>query len=64
VSGFGYGTVVVSSDFDPVSMQAFRRNYPRGDNFMVANDGERAFTQSYRELSVKFVGFADLIARL
>lgn len=53
-----------STDFDPVAMQAFRRNYPRGDNFVVAHDVERSFTKSYGELSVKFMGLADLIAKL
>ena len=53
-----------STDFDPIAMQAFRRNYPRGDNFVVAHDVERSFTKSYGELSVKFMGLADLIAKL
>ena len=53
-----------SADFEPVAMQAFRRNYPRGDNFVVAHDVERSYTKSYGELSVKFVGLADLIAKL
>lgn len=53
-----------STDFDPTAMQAFRRNYPRGDNFVVAHDVERSFTKSYGELSVKFMGLADLIAKL
>ena len=53
-----------SNDFDPVAIQAFRRNYPRGDNFVVAHDVERSFTKSYGELSVKYVSLADLIAKL
>lgn len=53
-----------ATDFDPMAVQSFRRIYPRGDNFVVANDVERSFTRSYGEVSVKFVGLADLIAKL
>jgi hypothetical protein len=50
-----------ASDFDASNLQAFRRVYPRGDNFLVANDVERPFTRSYGEASVHVVGLRDLI---
>jgi predicted AAA+ superfamily ATPase len=53
-----------STDFDPTAIQALRRNYPRGKNFVVANDVEKSFTRSYRDLSVKFVSLSELIAEL
>ncbi len=53
-----------STDFAPMAMQSFRRIYPRGENLVVANDVERSFTRSYGEVSVKFVGLADLTAKL
>jgi len=53
-----------STDFYPMAVQSFRSIYPRGDNFVVANDVERPFTRSYGEVSVKFMGLADLIAKL
>jgi predicted AAA+ superfamily ATPase len=51
-----------ASDFDAGNLQAFRRVYPRGDNFVVANDVEHPFTRTYSDVSVTFVGLAGLIA--
>jgi predicted AAA+ superfamily ATPase len=51
-----------ASEFDPTNLQAFRRQHPRGENLVVANDVEHAFTQSYRDLVVRFVSVSGLIA--
>jgi len=53
-----------STDFDPKGLEALRRNYPHGDNYVVANDVERSFTRSYGELSVRFVSLGELITQL
>ena len=53
-----------SADFDPAAVQSFRRIYSHGDNFVVAHDIERPLTRSYGEISVDFVGLADMIAKL
>ena len=53
-----------TADFDPSGLQAMRRAYPRGDNFLVANDVERGFTRSYGDVTVNFVSLAELITRL
>ena len=53
-----------AAEFDPANLHAFRKRYPPGDNLVVAEDVERSFTRSYRNLSVKFVSLAELIAEL
>jgi predicted AAA+ superfamily ATPase len=53
-----------ASDFDASNLQAFRRVYPRGDNFVVANDVERPFTRIYGEISVRVVGLHHLIGSM
>ena len=53
-----------SGDFDPASLQAFRRRYPKGQNFVVASDVKQAFTKRFGEISVRFVSLAGLIERL
>jgi hypothetical protein len=53
-----------ASEFDPTNLRAFRRQHPRGDNLLVANDVERTFTRSYGDLLVGFVSLSGLIAAL
>ena len=53
-----------TADFDPSGLHAMRRAYPRGDNFVVANDVERGFTRSCGEVSVNFVSLVELITQL
>jgi uncharacterized protein len=50
-----------ASEFDPMNLQAFRRRYARGDNFVVANDVDRSFSRSYGDLSVKFLSLSALV---
>jgi len=51
-------------DFDPANLQAFRRQYPGGDSFVVTSDVERSFARTYSDLSVRFVSPVALIQRL
>ncbi len=51
-----------ASEFDPTNLQSFRRRHPRGENLVVANDVEQAFTRSYGDLLVRFVSVSGLIA--
>ncbi|MBI5399446.1 ATP-binding protein [Candidatus Saganbacteria bacterium] len=46
------------------NLQVFRANYPKGENYLVAQDIERSFSRSIGELSVKFVNLQDFIKEL
>jgi len=47
--------------FDPASLLAFRRRYPQGSNFVVANDVSRPWTRRFDSLEVRFVSLRGLI---
>jgi len=54
-----------ANNFDPNNLQAFRHQHPEGNNLVLAHDVERAFTQSYGDLNVRFQSlrsFADSIS--
>ena len=53
-----------ASRFSPRSLLAFRRQYPNGENFVVAHDIDRPFTGAYNGIHVKFVNLDTLIAGL
>lgn len=53
-----------ASEFDAINLHAFRRRYPRGENFVVAHDVDRSFSRSYGDLSVKFLSLATLLSEL
>jgi hypothetical protein len=53
-----------SSDFDPASLQAFRRRYAKGENFVVASDVKQALTKRFGEIQVRFVSLTGLVERL
>ena len=53
-----------ASGFSPRALLAFRRQYPDGDNFVVANDVDRSFTSTYNGIEVKFVDLGTLIAEI
>jgi predicted AAA+ superfamily ATPase len=53
-----------ASDFDATNIKSFRRQYPRGDNFVVAADVTRSFTSRYEDVRVRFVGLKDLVDTL
>jgi hypothetical protein len=50
-----------AADFDPASLLAFRRRYPRGDNLLVAHDVDRSFSRRFGEVPVKFVNLPSLL---
>ena len=53
-----------ASGFSPRALLAFRRQYPDGMNFVVANDVDYAFTSNYNGIQVKFVNLETLIAEV
>ena len=53
-----------ASDLDLSGIQAFRKQYPKGENFVVAQDVDTTFEKSYGNLQVKFVDLGGLILRL
>ena len=40
--------------FDPVNLEAFRRQHPVGENVVLAKNVKRAFTRNYGPLTVRF----------
>lgn len=50
-----------AADFDAANIKAFRRQYPKGSNFVVASDVKRTFSKHYDSVHVKFVSLASLI---
>jgi predicted AAA+ superfamily ATPase len=53
-----------ASEFDPTNLQAFRRSYTHGGNFIVAHDVDRSFSRSYGGLSVKFLSLSALVSEV
>jgi len=53
-----------TSDFDPSGIKAFRRQYPEGENYAVANDVDRGFRKTYGSAEVEFVSLSGLIEAL
>ncbi|RLC09560.1 MAG: ATPase [Deltaproteobacteria bacterium] len=50
-----------ADDFDKRGLEAFRRRYPQGSNFVVSQDVDRPFKRSYKNLVVDFVSLETLI---
>jgi hypothetical protein len=50
--------------FDPSALLAFRRKYPSGANYVVANDVSRSWTRTYDDFAVRFIALKDLVANL
>jgi predicted AAA+ superfamily ATPase len=48
-------------DFDPKNLFAFRRRYPRGDNFVICGDVERGFSRRHNGVTVKFIGLKEFV---
>ncbi len=53
-----------SSEFEPINIKAFRRQYSKGENFVVASDVKRPFSHSYDGIHVKFISLENLIHTL
>lgn len=53
-----------SRDFDAANLQAFRRQYPQGDNIVVAPNVEQGFQQKYGPITVRFANLPGLVKEL
>lgn len=53
-----------ASGFSPRSLLTFRKQYPNGENFIVAHDVDRSFTSNYNGIQVKFMNLDTLIAEI
>jgi hypothetical protein len=51
-------------ELDPSGMQAFRKQYPKGDNIIIAQDVTRPYTKSLGDLRIKVVSLDGLISEL
>ncbi|MEW5707101.1 MAG: ATP-binding protein [Actinomycetota bacterium] len=48
-------------DFDAANLRSFRKQYPEGDNFVVASDVKQSFNRKHGDLPIKFVNLPSLI---
>jgi uncharacterized protein len=53
-----------ADEFTPNGLLAFRKQHPKGRNFVVAENVAKAFTRKYGETSVRFSGLEDLLGSL
>ncbi len=53
-----------ASRFDSVNLKAFRKRYPKGDNYVVATDVDRAYQRDYDGVKAKFVSLPGLVSAL
>jgi predicted AAA+ superfamily ATPase len=54
-----------AEEFDATNLRAFRRQYPKGDNLVIASDVARGYTRTFGEARVRFEGLRasiDLLA--
>jgi hypothetical protein len=50
-----------TSSFDPSGMQAFRRQYEKGDNYVVVSDAPRPARRTFGNIDVTLTNIPDLI---
>jgi predicted AAA+ superfamily ATPase len=50
-----------ADDFHASGIKAFRKRYPKGENYVVSQDVGRAFSRQYERIKVKFVSLPMLI---
>jgi len=53
-----------SSEYDATGLQAFRRQYPNGENIIVCHDVTQPFTRTYKQITAKFVPLHQLVDEL
>jgi len=53
-----------ADEFDPRNLLAFRRQYPKGRNWVVAKDVDCAYSQHHKGVDVRYVNLAALISQL
>ena len=53
-----------ADQFDAAALKSFRTRYPKGDNYVVAEDVGRSYVREYHGIKVKFVSLKNLIQDL
>lgn len=53
-----------ADNFDASNLEAFRRQYPQGDNVVLAANVKTAFQRNYGALKVRFEGLEAFVTRL
>ena len=53
-----------ASNFDSAGLNAFRRQYPGGESFVVARDVNRSFVRTHGKVKVKFTSLDSLLKNL
>lgn len=53
-----------SRDVDVPNLRVFRRQYPRGDSYLVAHDVQRPWTRRIDDFTLTVVGLGDLVERV
>ncbi|HUL32632.1 MAG TPA: ATP-binding protein [Candidatus Eisenbacteria bacterium] len=53
-----------AANFDPTNLKAFRYQHPEGENVILANDVEHAFTRNFGELKVHFASLPSFATSL
>lgn len=53
-----------AAEFDPVGLQAFRRQYPTGENLVVCHDVTQPFLKTMGKITAKFVPLHQLVDEL
>jgi len=52
-----------AGEFDPRNLLAFRRQYPKGRNWVVATDVERSYSRHHKGVDVLYVNLATLVGQ-
>ena len=53
-----------ADDFDPKNLLAFRRQYPKGNNYVVSYDVQRPFQKTYNGIIVEFINLKILPGKI
>jgi len=53
-----------ADEFDPRNLLAFRRQYPKGRNWLVATDVERSYSRHHKGVDVLYVNLGTLVGQL
>ena len=53
-----------TAEVDASGLIAFRRQYPRGESFIVAHDAKQSYIHRYGGISARIVGLPELIETL
>jgi predicted AAA+ superfamily ATPase len=53
-----------ADEFDPSGLLAFRRQYPNGRNYVVAQDVDRSYRRKHAGVDVRYLSLSALIKQL